>query len=123
LKNEIRLLKIITTGARNGFGQNRMDFIQKVAVVRTLRKSSFPDAIFAGAFNEVADFEIISVFEDFFCHEVPGLISRIRPLRALNFLSQGCLDHKSKAFSRIGDIRPSWHTLLPPVQVSDKRHP
>ncbi len=59
---------IITTGAGHGFGQYRMDFIQKVAMGGTLREVFFPNAFLAGALNEVTDIEIVFEFKCLFGH-------------------------------------------------------
>jgi hypothetical protein len=63
-----------------------MDFIQKVAVIGALWEYLFLNAILAGAFHEVADFEIISVFELFFCHQFPGTVFGL--MRKFGFLKR-----------------------------------
>jgi len=45
-----------------------VDFIQYLALIGTFGKSLLVDAFFAGAFDQVADFEIVFEFEYFFWH-------------------------------------------------------
>jgi hypothetical protein len=45
-----------------------MDFIQHFALIGTPGKGFLMDAFFAGALNQIADFEIVFVFENFFGH-------------------------------------------------------
>jgi len=45
-----------------------VNFIQNFALVGTFWEGFLIDAFFAGAFNQIADFEIIFVFEYFFWH-------------------------------------------------------
>jgi len=59
---------LFTPGTGYGFGQHRVDFIQHRALIGTFWKCLLVDAFFAGAFDEIADFEIVFKFEYFFCH-------------------------------------------------------
>jgi hypothetical protein len=59
---------IFAPGAGDGFRQNRVDFIQHLALIGTLWKDLLVDAFFAGAFHQIADFEIVFKFKSFFCH-------------------------------------------------------
>ena len=63
-----RNCSILAPGAGHGFRQNRVDFIQYLALIGTLRKNLVVDTVFAGAFHQVADFKIVFVFECFFLH-------------------------------------------------------
>jgi len=45
-----------------------VNFIQYRALVGTFWEGFLIDAFFAGAFHQIADFEIIFIFENFFCH-------------------------------------------------------
>jgi len=45
-----------------------VDFIQHLALIGTLGKGLLVDAFFAGAFDQIADFEIVFKFKRFFCH-------------------------------------------------------
>jgi len=47
-----------------------MDLVQLLAFVTALGKGLFAETFFAGAFNQVADFEVVFVFESFFWHEI-----------------------------------------------------
>ena len=47
-----------------------MDFVQHLASIGTLGKGLVVDAFFAGAFHQIADFEVIFKFEWFFRHYV-----------------------------------------------------
>ena len=59
---------LLTPGAGHGFGQHRVDFIQYLALVGTLGEGLLIDTFFAGAFDQIADFEVVFKFEYFFCH-------------------------------------------------------
>ena len=114
-------------------------------MVGTFRVSLFLKAFLAGTFNKIAYFEIIFIFEIFFCHSVPGLacgikrsigflnvlfalnnnlnqkfFNSVRPISKVPFLSQYMISHKLKTFLEIDNIRPSWHTLLPLVPELDR---
>jgi hypothetical protein len=58
----------VAPGTGNGFGQDRVDLIQQFTFGAALRKGFSADALFAGAFYQIADFEIVFIFEPFFCH-------------------------------------------------------
>ena len=45
-----------------------MDFIQYFTVIGTLWESLLVNAFFAGAFDQITDFEIVFKFKRFFCH-------------------------------------------------------
>jgi hypothetical protein len=59
---------LFTPGAGNAFSQDRVDFIQYLALIGTLWESLLVDAFFAGAFDQITDFEIVFKFKRFFCH-------------------------------------------------------
>jgi hypothetical protein len=59
---------LLTPGAGNAFSQDRVDFIQYLALIGTLWESLLVDAFFAGAFHQITDFEIVFKFKRFFCH-------------------------------------------------------
>ena len=59
---------ILAPGTGHGFRQDRVDFIQHLALIGTFWESLLVDTFFAGAFHQIADFEIIFVFECFFWH-------------------------------------------------------
>jgi hypothetical protein len=47
-----------------------MDLVQLFAFVAALWEGIFAETFFAGAFDQVADFEVVFVFENFFGHEI-----------------------------------------------------
>jgi len=47
-----------------------MDLIQLFAFVAALGEGIFAETFFAGAFDQVADFEVVFVFEFFWGHEI-----------------------------------------------------
>jgi len=55
-------------GAGDGFGQNRVNFIQYFTFGAAFREGLSVDAFFAGTFDQIPDFEIIFIFKSFFCH-------------------------------------------------------
>jgi len=59
---------LLTPAAGYGFRQHRVDFIQYLALVGTLGEGLLIDTFFAGAFDQIADFEIVFKFKCFFCH-------------------------------------------------------
>jgi len=59
---------LLTPGTGHRFHQNRVDFIQHLAVIGTLGESLLVDAFFAGAFHQIADFKIVFKFKGLFCH-------------------------------------------------------
>jgi len=59
---------LLAPAAGHGFRQHRVDFIQHFALVGTLGEGLLIDTFFAGAFDQIADFEIVFKFEYFFCH-------------------------------------------------------
>jgi hypothetical protein len=64
---------ILPAGTGNSFRQYFVNFIQKIAMIGTLGEGFLPDTFFAGALNQVSDFEIVFEFEIFFL----ALYSRI----------------------------------------------
>jgi len=54
--------------AGNGFGQNRVNFVQHFAFGAAFRKGFPVDAFSAGTLYQIPDFEIIFIFKSFFCH-------------------------------------------------------
>jgi len=59
-----------TPGAGHGFRQNCVDLIQRFAPIGTLWQGLLINAFFARAFDQIADFEIVFKFENFFCHGI-----------------------------------------------------
>ena len=100
-----------------------MDFIQKVTMIGALWECLFLNTILARAFYKIADFEIISVFEFFLCHQFAGFCLPFK-VEVWIFeslpLSQSSKYHKSKFVLKTDGIRPSWHRLSPRVPVWDK---
>ena len=47
-----------------------MDFVQHFTLIGTLGENLAVDALLAGAFHQIADFEIVFKFEGFFGHDV-----------------------------------------------------
>ena len=45
-----------------------MDLIQQFAFGTALWKGLLVDALFAGTFYQIPDFEVVFIFEPFFCH-------------------------------------------------------
>jgi hypothetical protein len=45
-----------------------MDLIQQLAIGTALWQGILVDALFAGTFYQIPDFEIVFIFEPFFCH-------------------------------------------------------
>jgi hypothetical protein len=57
-----RMLGLLRAG--DGLAENRLDFVQHDAITAAHRKGSLAKVTFpAGAFDEVADFEIVAAFE------------------------------------------------------------
>ncbi len=59
---------ILASSAGYGFRQYRVDLIQHLALIGTLWEGLLVDAFFAGAFHQIADFEIVFKFKYFFWH-------------------------------------------------------
>jgi hypothetical protein len=61
-------LQLTPSGTGHGFAQNRVDFIEQFTFGAAFREGCPVDALFAGAFYQIPDFEIVFIFETFFCH-------------------------------------------------------
>ena len=59
---------LFTTGAGYGFRQDRVNFIQHLALIGAFGEYLLVDAGFTGAFNQIADLKVVFEFEFFFCH-------------------------------------------------------
>jgi hypothetical protein len=53
-----------------------MDLVQHFTFGTTLREDFLADALFAGAFYQIPDFEIVFIFEPFICHFLRDTIQR-----------------------------------------------
>jgi hypothetical protein len=65
---------LLAPGAGNGFRQQGMDLVQYFALIRTLGEGLLVDALLAGAFHQIADFEVVFEFKWFFRHYVAARV-------------------------------------------------
>jgi hypothetical protein len=68
---------LVAPGTGNRFAQNHLDLIQQFAFGTALWQGFLVDAFFAGTFYQIADLEIVFIFEPFFCHFLKRLDSII----------------------------------------------
>jgi hypothetical protein len=85
----------LSAGAGHGLGQDRVDFIQNFAAVGAFRKDFLVDTCFAGASNQISDFEIVFIFKRFCCHV---LSQPLNDVSGALFKSRRCFQTGSGTF-------------------------
>jgi hypothetical protein len=61
-------IHLLSSGTGHGFGQQRVDLVQQFTFGAALREGFPVNALFTGAFYQIPDFEVIFIFEHFYCH-------------------------------------------------------